>query len=129
MYKSIRHSVTFAARPQEVYELLMDTQKHSGFTGAPAEVSREVGGLFSAYGGAVGGINLELVPGRRIVQFWNGAEWPEGHYSTVIYELEEMDNGTHLAFMQAGVPQEHYDEINEGWKSNYWEKMQAALDG
>ena len=127
MYKSIRQVVTFQATPHEVYELLMDGDKHAGFTGAPAKISCEVGGEFSAYGGSIGGTNLELVPDQRIVQMWRGSSWPEGHYSTVVFELEPLDNGTGLRFTQTGVPEQHFDEINRGWISAYWEKMAAAL--
>jgi activator of HSP90 ATPase len=127
MYKSIRQVVTFQATSHEVYELLMDRDKHAGFTGAPAEISREVGGEFSAYDGFIAGMNLELAPDQRIVQTWRGNSWPEGYYSTVVFELEQLDNGTGLRFTQTGVPEQHFDEINQGWISAYWEKMAAAL--
>jgi uncharacterized protein YndB with AHSA1/START domain len=42
--KSIEQTVTFDASPEQVFEALMDSKKHSAFTGAAARVSREVGG-------------------------------------------------------------------------------------
>jgi hypothetical protein len=50
--------------------MLMNSRKHSKFTGAKAIISHKVGGKFSAYGKYIQGINLELVPARRIVQAW-----------------------------------------------------------
>jgi activator of HSP90 ATPase len=128
MYKSIRQSVTFDATPYEVYELLMDSGKHAGFTGTPANISREVGGKFTCYGDGLEGVNLELVPDKRIVQSWRHKSWPEGHYSTVTFELEQLDNGTVLSFTQTGVPEKSFHEINNGWVAAYWNKMKAALE-
>lgn len=39
--KTIKQSIVFKAPPHEVYEALMDSDKHSQFTGSSAEVSRE----------------------------------------------------------------------------------------
>ncbi len=66
--KNIRQSVTIKASPKEVYEALMDSKKHTKFTHHKAIISREVGGKFSAFRGYCGGVNLELVEGRKIVQ-------------------------------------------------------------
>jgi uncharacterized protein YndB with AHSA1/START domain len=59
--KTIQQSVTLKVSPHEVYEALMDSRKHSKFTGEEASISREVGGKFSAYGDYITGVNLELV--------------------------------------------------------------------
>ena len=128
--KTIDQSVTFKASAHDVYELLIDSAKHSEFTGAPAKVSREVGGEFSAYGGALKGKNLELVPDKKIVQSWraDGDNWPEGHSSTAIFALEEANGETRLSLTHAGVPTEAYDGINQGWNDHYWTKMKEALE-
>jgi uncharacterized protein YndB with AHSA1/START domain len=68
MAKTIRQSVTIKASPRAVYEALMDSRKHAAFSGAPAQISRRPGGKFTAYGSYISGVNLELVPGKRIVQ-------------------------------------------------------------
>lgn len=46
----------------------MDSKKHAASTGAPAKLSRKSGGTRSAAGGAIGGKNLLIVPGKQIVQ-------------------------------------------------------------
>ena len=45
--KTIRQTVQFGARPEDVYDALMDPKKHAKFTGAKATISRKVGGSFS----------------------------------------------------------------------------------
>ena len=77
MGKTIRQVVTFRASPHDVYEALMDSKKHSAFTGDKAVISREVGGTFEAGTGYISGTNLQLVPDRKIVQSWRGTDFPE----------------------------------------------------
>ena len=124
----IRQSVTFKATPHEVYEALMDSHKHARFTGAPASISREVGGQIMAWDGYITGTNLELVPDTKIVQAWHASEWPDGHFSRVTFRLAQVKSGTRLTFTQSNVPQEYYESIKQGWIDNYWEPMKAMLD-
>ncbi len=39
--KTVEQTVTFNASPHDVYEALMDSYKHSQFTGAEAVISRD----------------------------------------------------------------------------------------
>jgi activator of HSP90 ATPase len=126
--KTIEQSVTIKAAPHEVYGALMDSRKHSKFTGAKARISRKVGGKFSAYGKYIQGINLELVPARRIVQAWRGSSWPKGHYSIATFSLKRMKGGTRLVFTQIGVPGREYQGINQGWRDYYWKPMKEMLE-
>ena len=127
-YKTIDQSVTFNASAHEIYEMLMDPQKHSEFTGAPAEISREIGGEFSIIDGGLSGKTLDLIADKKIVQAWRAADWPEGHYSTAIFLIEESDGQTKLSFVQAGVPSDMFDSINDGWRTYYWEPIAKALE-
>ena len=128
--KTIEQTVTFRASPHDVYEALMDSEKHSQFTGAQANISRQVGGSFTAYDGALTGTILELVPDSKIVESWRGSDegWVPGHYSTATFLLEEIPDGTRLTFVQAGVPEQSYDQINQGWQTHYWPKLRAFLE-
>ena len=128
--KTIEQTVTFNASPHDVYEALMDSEKHSQFTGAKASISRDVGGSFTAYDGALSGTILELVPDTKIVQAWRASDegWPADHYSTASFTLEKIDGGTRLTFVQSGVPEQSFDQINQGWKDYYWTKMQDLLE-
>jgi len=78
--RTIRQQVTFKASPHELYELLMDEKKHGQFTRSRTTISRKVGGKISSGDGYIDGINLELVPDKKIVQSWRASDWPEGHY-------------------------------------------------
>lgn len=126
--KTIKQSVTFKATPHEIYEMLMDSKKHSKFTESGANISRKIGGKVSAYGGYIEGANIELIPDKKIVQKWRGSDWPDDHYSIATFELKKVNGGTKLTFTQTDVPEQHYVSIRDGWIEHYWDKMKKMLE-
>jgi activator of HSP90 ATPase len=128
MSKPIHQTVTFKASPHDVYEALMDSEKHAAFSGSAAEISREAGGEYSAYDGYITGKNIELVPDRKIVQSWRAVDWPEDKFSTVTFVFTPVEGGTRLDFTHADVPDGTEAEFTRGWIDNYWEPMKAMLE-
>ncbi|HET7153601.1 MAG TPA: SRPBCC family protein [Candidatus Kapabacteria bacterium] len=126
--RSIRQSATFNVKPSEVYETLMDSRKHTAFSGAKANISRKVGGKFTAFDGYCEGRNLELVANKKIVQEWRGSDWPKGSYSKVTYSLKAVKGGTKLSFYQSGVPAKFHADIKQGWIDFYWNPMKKVLN-
>ncbi len=126
--KTIKQTVEFRASPEEVYEALMDSKKHARFTGAKATVSRKVGGRFSVWDGYAEGKNLELQPGKRIVQSWRASDWPEGAESKVVFALAKTKAGTKMTFTQTGVPDGFAKDVRQGWTDFYWAPMKGMLD-
>jgi activator of HSP90 ATPase len=125
---AIEQSVTFAAPAARIYQALLDSLEHSAFTGAPAVVSREVGGGFSCHNGCITGVNVALEENRRIVQAWRGAMFPPDVYSIATFELEALGpKETRLVFRQVGVPQEFVAMIAQGWHDHYWTPLGAYL--
>jgi uncharacterized protein YndB with AHSA1/START domain len=136
----IHQEVVFKASRKRIYEALTDAKQfnkvvqlsaaiQSGMVpgGKPVEVSPDVGGAFSAFGGHITGRHVELVPNERIVQAWREASWGPGQYSIVRFELIEQGSGTKLVFDHTGFPQGHAQHLAEGWKSNYWEPLEKYL--
>ncbi|MFC1866368.1 SRPBCC domain-containing protein [Chloroflexota bacterium] len=126
--KTIRQSVNFSASPHDVYETLIDSRKHAEFTGGKADISREVGGRFTAFDGYSEGVNIELVQDEKIVQTWRADDWLESHYSQVTFQLKKIKDGTHLVFTQTAVPEEQYQDISQGWHDYYWKPMKEMLE-
>jgi uncharacterized protein YndB with AHSA1/START domain len=133
----IHQEVAFKVSRERVYEALTDAKQfnkvvmlsaavHSGMVPAdkPVEISPEVGGAFSAFGGHITGRHVELVPKERIVQAWRAGGWGPGLYSIARFELLEQGSGTKLVFDHAGFPQGQAQHLAEGWKSNYWEPLE-----
>ncbi len=127
MSEPIHQEVVFKASPKRIYDALMDAKQHSEFTGGPAEISREVGGSFSCFGGGIVGRNIELVPNQRIVQAWRVSEWDDGVYSIVKFELKGQDSETQLVLDHSGFPEDQREHLAEGWQIRYWEPLRKYL--
>lgn len=127
--RTIRQSVLLPAPPAVVYEALMSSKEHGTFTSSATRISRRVGGTFTTGDGYITGRNLELVPGKKIVQAWRGAEsdWPEDHFSTATFSFRAIGRKTRLTFVQTGVPAEYADAIAQGWKDFYWQPLREYL--
>lgn len=86
-FKTIKMSEKFSCRAKDMYEILMDENRWKGFTQSNARISKEVGGEFSIFDGAVTGNNVELEEGKLIAQKWRFGNWPDGLQSTVSWVL------------------------------------------
>lgn len=128
MPAAIRQSVTLQASPRAVYEALLDSRTHARFTGAPARISRRVGGKWSAFDGGLAGTNLELVPGKKIVQSWWSSDWEKGVLSRVTFRLAPTKGGTRLTLTHSGVPSKHRASISRGWREYYWGPMRELFE-
>jgi len=133
----IHQEIVFKASRKRVYESLTDAKQfnkvvmlsaavQSGMVpkDKPVEVSTEVGGAFSAFGGHIMGRHVELVPSERIVQAWRAGSWGPGQYSIARFELTEQGSGTKLIFDHTGFPQGQGAHLAEGWRTNYWEPLE-----
>ena len=125
---TIRQTVTFNASSHDVYEMIMDSNKHESLSGEKASISREVGGAFRAWGEHISGFNLVLQPDRKIVQAWRARDWWADHYSIATFGLRKVDGRTELRFNQIGVPPHRFDGHSRGWIETYWQPMQELFD-
>ena len=127
---SIHQEVTIDASPAAVYGLLTSSADFAKMTGGKAaSISTDVGGAVSLFEGGISARNIELAPGKRVVQAWRSNAWPEGVYSIVKFELEPQGKGTKLTFDQAGHPEAAQQMLEGGWHQMYWNPMNAMLTG
>jgi activator of HSP90 ATPase len=126
--KTIVQLAVFEAPARIVYEALMDSKKHSEFTGDTASIDAKFGGHFRAYGDYISGTFVEIVPGKKIVQRWRASDWPTGSSSTVTILLQETDGLTTLRLTQEGVPEAFAEEIAQGWHDFYWDRLRQYLE-
>ena len=128
--KSIEQEIVINSTPHEIYEVFMDAKKHSKLTESKVKVSREVGGSFSIFEGALSGKNVELIQDKKIVQTWrgDGETWPKGYYSTITLILEPNDKGTLIKFTHVDLPEASYESVKEGWDTYYWEPLKEMLE-
>jgi activator of HSP90 ATPase len=125
----IEQSVSFNATPAKLYELFMDSAKHSAATGMPAKVSRKVGGKWSAFGGMILGKNLLLIPNRRIVQAWRSSEWKKADPDSLLVVGFEKAAGsdTTVHLVHVGVPSYDHQGVTQGWVKFYWDPWKVYL--
>lgn len=121
---SSRH---FDAAVGRVFGVIADSVEHSAMTGAPAEISPNVGGAFTTHGGAIEGRVLERVDDRYLVKAWRPADWPEGVYSIVRYDFAETDGGTTLTVTHSAIPDGAAEHLAEGWRTMYWGPLATYL--
>lgn len=128
MAKAIHQEEDFKARPQQIYEALLDAKQFSAFSGGrPAEIHGEVGGAFSLFAGHIVGLNVELVANHRIVQAWRVVTWPEGVYSIARFELQGQGSGTRVIFDHTGFPPDLAEHLASGWQENYWKPLRKYV--
>jgi activator of HSP90 ATPase len=84
-------------------------------------------GVTSLFGGYIVGRQLELLPGKRIVQAWREISWDSGILSIARYELNEQGSTTRIIFDHTGFPAGNGDHLAVGWKAHYWEPLAKFL--
>jgi len=125
---SLHQEIDYKVSPQRIYDVLLSSKDFSAFSGVAAEIDPKVRGAFSVFGGLVVGRSVELVPNQRIVQAWRlSQEFPEGTYSLVKIELKPKDSGTRLVLDHTGFPEGHFDHLDTGWYSHYWDPLRKYL--
>ena len=123
----IQQDVTLNASPERVYRALIDASEHAAFTGQAAQIVPEAGGAAEWFEGKISGRTIELVPNTRIVQAWRAANWPEGTYSIVRYDLAEADGKTQLTLTHDAIPDGQEGHLTGGWDKMYWNPLAEYL--
>lgn len=113
------------ATPQAIYETWLDSRGHSDMTGGKAKQSSKPGASVTAWDGYITGKNLELTPGKRIMQSWRTTQFSDGDPdSTIAVTLMPVKTGTKLTLKHSGVPDGHTSYEQGGWQKSYFAPMQ-----
>ncbi|MEH6937718.1 SRPBCC family protein [Bacillus sp. JJ664] len=128
MSHTIHQENIFNVSPNEIFQILTESNKFSELTGgAPTEIHNEAGGSFSLFGGMIHGRNIELVENKLIVQAWRAGNWNEGVYSLVRFELKEHESGTMVILDHTGFPEGQDEHLSIGWIENYWKPLKKYI--
>jgi activator of HSP90 ATPase len=124
----ISKQVRLPASPHQVYEALLDSDRHAALTGAPAQINGRLGGDFSALDGYLTGLVSELLEDRHIVIACRPREdaWPPHHLSTATFMFKPDGGGCLLVFYQQEVPAAMHDLMASVWEQHYWRRLPAA---
>ena len=123
----IQQSVRFRTTPQALFDLYMDSKKHSRSTGAPARISPKVGSRFTAFGKQLEGKTLHVVPGRQVVQFWRATHWKKDDASILVLTFSRVAGGAQIDLVHIGVPTYDQKGVRKGWPKYYWRPWRKFL--
>lgn len=93
-------------------------------TGSPATASTKAGGAFTAHGGYIFGINLELVDGERVLQTWRTSEFQDSDPdSSIEVTFETSPTGTLITLRHWNIPPGQAEGYQSGWQDHYFTPM------
>lgn len=128
MPSHIHQEVLIKAGPSDIYSAFMDDKVHSAFSGGTSQISTEIGGEAIMHDGQITARNIELEPGRKIVQAWRVAPWEEGQYTILRIILAAEGDSTRIILDQTGCPEEMTDHLAGGWEARYWAPLRAYFE-
>lgn len=97
-------------------------------TGAPAKTSAKARGKWSAWGGAIQGRNLLIVPGKMIVQAWRSSVFRKSEPDSIlVLTFSKAKGGGRIDLVHVNVPSYDHKGVREGWPKYYWKPWKANL--
>ena len=129
MAKTILQKIAFRNTTTEIlYNLYMDAKLHRAVIGAPVKIQMKEGTEFTAYDDYISGKNLQLIPGKLIVQSWWASDWDANEpVSTFILLFEQKDNDAIIYMTHANIPEIQYNALKQGWNDFYWKPWKEYL--
>ena len=82
--------------------------------------------MSSLCGGDICGVNIEVIPNKKLVQEWFFGENEKS--SIVTLTLKKEGNATCLTLSHTEIPDEVEEEIIEGWKTCYLGSLKDMLE-
>jgi activator of HSP90 ATPase len=125
---TVQQIVDFPAPPAQLFEMYMDSKKHSDATMAKAVLSRKAGGKFTAFDGMLEGRNLMVVPNQLIVQAWRATHWKKTDPDSIlVLKFSKNKRGGRIELLHTNIPDHDYLGVKKGWPHYYWKPWRAYL--
>lgn len=121
-----QYQLEIIADPEEVFAALTNPFQIELWSGYPADMKPEAGYVFSLWEGDITGVNLEVVPNKRLVQEWFFGE--QDDQSIVRITLKKAGGRTLLDLNHTHIPEDVYEEITEGWRDYYLGSVKSMLE-
>ena len=129
MSATVTLAVDLPCPPARLYAMYLNPKIHAAFTGAPVKIAARAGARFEAFGGALTGTILHLVPKRLIVQSWRSTEFGKRDIdSTLILSFSALDKGGRIELTHVNVSDRDFGGVSEGWSKYYFIPWRAYLN-
>lgn len=126
--KNLTMTEEFKCRVNELYNVFTNISLVKAFTQNTSLVYEpEKGGKFSLFDNNIQGTFISLVKNKRITMNWRNKRWPEGYFSLVLLDFEEKEDHTLLKLTQTGIPQNFYENTEDGWRNFYWNAIRQTF--
>jgi uncharacterized protein YndB with AHSA1/START domain len=128
MPRTVTMAVHLPASPAKLYRMYLNPKLHAAFTAAPVKIAARPGAPFEAFGGALTGIILQVVPNRLIVQSWRSTDFYRRDIdSTLVLSFWPDKNGGRIELTHVNVADSDFAGVSEGWSKYYWTPWRAYL--
>ena len=124
--KNLKKYYKIKATPPEVYAALTNPFSIELWTGEEAIMSTVAGEEFSLFGGDIAGRNLQFEPDTKIIQEWFFGDQKEP--SVVTLTLIPDKYFTKIELLHTNIPDEAFDDINEGWDESYFASLKEFFE-
>lgn len=129
--KNIKKHYHIKAAAEDIFTALTNPLTIEIWSGATAVMEPVAGTEFSLWNGDITGINLEIEPGRKIVQEWffeDEEGIPPTHKSIVTINLFGGGKSTDVELLHTNIPDEAFDNIVEGWDLYYFKPLKLLVE-
>lgn len=129
MSNTITLAVDLPATPARLYRMYLDPKQHAAFTGSPVKIAARAGAPFKAFGGALSGSILQVVPNRLIVQSWRSTNFGKRDMdSTLVLAFLPRGKGGRIELIHVNVAERDFGGVSEGWAKYYFVPWRAYLE-
>ena len=128
MPRTVTLAVDLPAPPSRLYAMYLNPRIHAAFTGAPVKIAARRGARFEAFGGALSGTILQIIPKRLIVQSWRSTQFGKRDIdSTLVLAFFAHGIGGRVELTHVNIADDDFGGVSEGWSKYYFIPWRAYL--
>ncbi|HSY07752.1 MAG TPA: SRPBCC domain-containing protein [Steroidobacteraceae bacterium] len=128
MPRTVTLAVVLPASAARLYHTYLNPKEHAAITGAPVKIAARAGARFEAFGGALSGTILQVIPNRLIVQSWRSSQFAKRDLdSTLVLSFWADGNGARIELTHVNIADSDFAGVSEGWSKYYWMPWRAYL--
>ena len=128
MARTVTLAVDLPCPPARLYAMYLNPKIHAAITGAPVTIAARAGARFKAFGGALTGTILQVIPKRLIVQSWRSTQFSNRDLdSTLILSFSSFGKSGRIELTHVNVADDDFGGVSEGWSKYYFVPWRAYL--